>query len=109
MAYIAGTSAVAPSGPRLLLETFKLTNAPLSLLSLMLCVVLGVLDFTYLYCSQVATMRAPPGPNPAPLKFASVMPFSNVAGVSLSPIVNLDITPLSSRAGATIAAPSAFR
>ena len=30
MAYIAGTSAVAPSGPRLLFETFKLTNAPLS-------------------------------------------------------------------------------
>ena len=33
MAYIAGTSAVAPSGPRLLLETFKLTNAPLALLA----------------------------------------------------------------------------
>ena len=34
MAYIAGTSAVAPLGPRLLLETFKLTNAPLALLAL---------------------------------------------------------------------------
>ena len=34
MAYIAGTSAVAPSGPRLLLETFKLTNAPLALFTL---------------------------------------------------------------------------
>ena len=33
MAYIAGTSAVAPSDPRLLLETFKLTNAPLALLA----------------------------------------------------------------------------
>ena len=29
MAHIAGTNALAPSGPRLLLETFKLTNTPL--------------------------------------------------------------------------------
>ena len=46
-AYIAGTNALAPSAPMLLLETFKMDIAPLALLSWVSGVVLDVLDVTY--------------------------------------------------------------
>ena len=47
-AYIAGTNALAPSSPMLLLETFKMDIAPLSLLSKMSGIVLDICNVTYL-------------------------------------------------------------
>ena len=57
-----------------------LDNAPLSLLSWGLGVVLDVLDVTYLCCIQAARMMAPAGPSFLLLKSASVMSVSTVTG-----------------------------
>ena len=96
-AYIAGTNALAPSAPMLLLETFKMDIAPLSLVTWILGVVLDVQDFTYLCWIQAAKMMAPDSIKYFPEQSSSVIPVSTVTGSLLdnAPLnVILDNAPL---------------
>ena len=65
-AYIAGTNALAPSAPMLLLETFKMDIAPLS--------------WKYFPEMNAANIKAPETPRCLPLKSASVIVASRVTG-----------------------------
>ena len=80
MAYIAGANALAPSAPMLLLETFKMDIAPLSLLSWSQVFVLDVKIVTYLCSSQADRIIAPDTIKYFPEQSSSVMPVSTVTG-----------------------------
>jgi len=83
---------------RLLLETSKMDIAPLSLLSWMLGVVLGVLDVTYLCWIQAARIIAPETCRHLPLQSSSVIPVSTATALLPYPSpsnVILDNAPLS--------------